>query len=50
MANVRDITTKCKAGQVQEAYDIAKADFSGYANRYLGTKRTWLGTILHDKS
>ena len=27
MANVRDITTKCKEGQVQEAYDIAKADF-----------------------
>lgn len=28
MANVRDITTKCKAGQVQEAYDLAKADLA----------------------
>lgn len=27
MANVRDITTMCKTGQVQEAYDIAKADW-----------------------
>lgn len=26
MANVRDITTMCKAGQVAEAYEIAKAD------------------------
>lgn len=26
MANVRDITTMCKAGQVAEAYEMAKAD------------------------
>lgn len=26
MANVRDITTMCKAGQVSEAYEMAKAD------------------------
>lgn len=26
MANVKDITTMCKQGQVQEAYDLAKAD------------------------
>ena len=26
MANVRDITTMCKAGQVQKAYDLAKVD------------------------
>ena len=26
MANVRDITTMCKSGQVQDAYDLAKAD------------------------
>ena len=26
MANVRDITTMCKAGQVVEAYEMAKAD------------------------
>ena len=41
MANVRDITTKCKAGQVQEAYDIAKADLAAmptdiWAQRELG--------------
>ena len=28
MANVKDITTMCKAGQVQEAYDLAKADLA----------------------
>ena len=28
MANVRDITTMCKEGQVQEAYDLAKADLA----------------------
>lgn len=27
MATVRDITTKCKAGQIQEAYDLAKTDW-----------------------
>jgi len=26
MATIRDITTMCKAGQVQEAYELAKAD------------------------
>lgn len=26
MANVRELTTMCKEGQVQEAYDLAKAD------------------------
>ena len=26
MATVKDITTKCKAGQIQEAYDLAKSD------------------------
>lgn len=28
MAYVKDITTMCKAGQVQEAYDLAKADLA----------------------
>lgn len=28
MANVRDITTMCKAGQVQQAYELAKADLA----------------------
>ena len=28
MANVKDITTMCKAGQVQEAYELAKADLA----------------------
>lgn len=28
MANVRDITTMCKEGQVQEAYNLAKADLA----------------------
>ena len=26
MTNVRDITTMCKTGQVQEAFNLAKAD------------------------
>ena len=26
MATVRDITTMCRAGQIQEAYDLAKSD------------------------
>lgn len=28
MANVKDITTMCKAGQVQQAYELAKADLA----------------------
>ena len=28
MVNVRDITTMCKQGQVQKAYDLAKADLT----------------------
>lgn len=28
MANVKDITTMCKAGQVQEAYELAKTDLA----------------------
>lgn len=28
MANVKDITTMCKAGQVQEAYELAKTDLT----------------------
>ena len=27
MATVKDITAKCKAGQIQEAYDLAKTDW-----------------------
>ena len=27
MANIKDITAMCKAGQIQMAYDLAKADF-----------------------
>jgi len=28
MVNVRDITTMCKQGQVQKAYNLAKADLT----------------------
>ena len=28
MANVKDVTTMCKAGQVQAAYDLAKTDLT----------------------
>ena len=28
MAEVREITAMCRAGQVQEAYDLAKKDLS----------------------
>ena len=28
MANIKDITTMCKAGQVQEAYELAKTDLA----------------------
>ena len=32
MATVRDITTMCKAGQIQEAYDLAKSDIELNSN------------------
>lgn len=39
MGSIRDITTRCKAGQVQQAYDIAKADMEQglpWAQREMG--------------
>ncbi len=39
MASIRDITSMCRAGQIQEAYDLAKADMEqqlSWAQREMG--------------
>ena len=42
MATVKEITTMCKAGQVQEAYELAKADLELYpTNPWVHREMAW---------